>query len=215
MTISEVDDLNPFAGPVGATYSMSQVSSLAVGADEVAALKASGRPKIYRISLGGGPAEQELQLHPGWNLISLAIDPYDARPEQLFVTSGRSASAGPVWAYQNGGYVAAAQLVAGRGYWLYAPGTETVTVVVRGQTRSGGIDVQEGWNLIGPFANRDKWAHGALVGDVYFYDGVAYRAASPYNAALDKAQNADAGLGVLTGLGYWLEMAEPATLPGN
>ena len=59
--------------------------------------------------------EYELNLHAGWNLVSLPIEPSDPSVGAVF----GSMIIGPVLEWRHGQYVEVTHLRAGRGYWVY------------------------------------------------------------------------------------------------
>ncbi|RLC16296.1 MAG: hypothetical protein DRI57_11460 [Deltaproteobacteria bacterium] len=96
-----------------------------------------------------------IQLHPGWNLISLPVSPLsDAVSQVLAPISGAYAS---VWSYRKGiwkmytpeapGISDLTSLEAGWGYWINMNRSESLTI--SGTAPSDLVEFESGWNLIG------------------------------------------------------------------
>ncbi len=144
-----------------------------------------------------------LTLTPGWNLISLPIDPLDPRVEQVLGTGqGRNEGIlGPVWRWNNREkkYEAAVELHALRGYWVYAKSAETFSIP--GMLAVPSRDIRDGWNLVGPPARVLRPAHAFLQGYFWHWDaGHGRFMAVPENGNL------------APGRGYWLYASEPFIL---
>jgi formylglycine-generating enzyme required for sulfatase activity/pimeloyl-ACP methyl ester carboxylesterase len=98
----------------------------------------------------------ELTLHPGYNLVSIPIDPPDRSVTAVLGSSG----AGPVWRWDGEGYQVAEEFIPGVGYWvLYEPlgdavlGRNSIVVSIEGKAIRGvKRPVNAGWQLIGPIA---------------------------------------------------------------
>jgi len=83
------------------------------------------------------------ELDKGWNLVSLPVQVEDARVRALFPTAAANLAYDP-----EEGYAASAELVPGRGYWVFLP--EKAAVLVEGQpVPELKVEVSTGWNLIG------------------------------------------------------------------
>jgi len=216
LTIAEVDENNAFDFVYGSTVDMTESTELIIPEDVIQAMVAEGRrSKLFRISLGGGDAFQKLTLDPGWNLVSFAITPVNPDPDAVFTFNGVKVNSGPVWMYENGGYVAATTIVPKTGYWVYCPFDASTSVTVYGFQARGTIPVARGWNLVGPIDNMDKPSHTSVQGDVWYWKDGAYHAAAAYDPNALKQENVDAGRGLLKGLGYWIYATRRADLPGE
>jgi len=97
----------------------------------------------------------ELILRPGWNLISVPIEPEDST---LF-ESLTDLAEGPLWEWDGGGWRVADAVRAGTGYALHvkvdATGSDRLqtTVTVFGDAVEGlRLAFTDGWNFLGPLA---------------------------------------------------------------
>ncbi len=89
--------------------------------------------------------EYDLAIDAGWNTICIPVRPMDTRIAAVLGTIPY----GPVWEWRDGQYHAASHIVPGRGYWLYNGGGPT-NVQIAGNHVDLAMDVQPGWNLVGP-----------------------------------------------------------------
>jgi hypothetical protein len=100
------------------------------------------------------PQEQKasINLAPGWNLISLPVEPSNSNIQS--VLSGIKYAA--LYAFDGTRYQTyipgesgndLQRLEAGRGYWLYTE--EAGTLNIQGQAASKAISLKSGWNLVG------------------------------------------------------------------
>ena len=108
---------------------------------------------VYRIALGAADEAQNITLKPGWNMISFAVTPLNNMPDDVFTVNSTKLIRGSVWRYEGGQYVAAATINAGVGYWIYANVNKTTTITVNGNRPVEGIELKQGWNLVGPLYN--------------------------------------------------------------
>lgn len=103
----------------------------------------------------------ELQVSPGWNLISLPGTPADPSLEAVIPPGGRVQA---VMSYQEGNWMTAAaeedgswhgdltRIEAGYGYWLFATTFETLAPLIpepEQTTVPPTVPVRHGWNLLG------------------------------------------------------------------
>ena len=101
-----------------------------------------------------GGLEFELTLNPGWNLISVPIEPVSSTPGDML----EGIQTGPVWEWNGQAYRPADDIVPGRGYWVFVELPENrdgaddpVAVAVQGNAVRGVTrDLDAGWQLVGP-----------------------------------------------------------------
>ncbi|MFW5893878.1 MAG: Ig-like domain-containing protein, partial [Verrucomicrobiota bacterium] len=111
--------------------------------------------------------EFELTLDAGaWNLISLPLTPNNPSVEDVFsdtnlvadgeqrtLSDGRRGAlhSGKVWDWdeENQKYVAAEEIQAYQGYWVYIPEDQGGTITVAGQTAAAPTTLHKHWNLVG------------------------------------------------------------------
>jgi hypothetical protein len=164
---------------------------------------------IYRVSLGTGDTSFTLSLDPGWNLVSLPLQPTQSDVDRVFQYNGQKVYSGTVWAYENGTYVAVTSVQPLKGYWVYCPFSQSVDVTVYGMRVHSAIKAKAGWNLVGV---------AEALNRVSTY--------SPYGASglnsinLDSISEYDPSTGVYTvptimepGRAYWIQATEPVDLP--
>jgi hypothetical protein len=120
------------------------------------------------------PAEQqvEMDLHQGWNLISLQVDPWDHTLQSVLASVWDNVNS--VWAYDaNPGwqrYVAAGPdflndlttMETGRGYWISVDG-EPMLSITGIQIIDTAIQLRQGWNLAGYNASTPQPREDALA----------------------------------------------------
>jgi hypothetical protein len=107
------------------------------------------------------PAVPAMSLAPGWNLISLSIDPVSGDPAQVF--SGLDVR---ILGYAEGGFVESdapgfSAMAAGSAYWVYTPeAVEGVSIAGEAITEPWyEIPLTPGWNLISnPYSNAVPWS---------------------------------------------------------
>jgi hypothetical protein len=110
----------------------------------------------HKVDLNTGVAQQTISLQPGWNLISLNVEPTD--PTVAQVLSSLSGNYSRILAV-DGAYVPTLpasfntlkELHAGKAYYLYYSGSTSTNLVVMGTTVAATqpIALQTGWNWIG------------------------------------------------------------------
>ncbi|MGN0866325.1 MAG: LamG-like jellyroll fold domain-containing protein [Oligosphaeraceae bacterium] len=173
---------------------------------------------IFRVTIGAPDAMQTITLKPGWNLVALPLTPLNGSVDDVFSVNGSKLYSGSVWQYEGGRYIAATNLVATRGYWLYAKTAATVNVY--GTAENDVISLSKGFNIIGP------------VYDIADFEAMYQKA---YPTVFEKiAKNADGGLEIYkfnpadggyqlaiengkyalkVGNGYWIKATEAVELP--
>lgn len=173
---------------------------------------------IFRVTIGAPDSMQTITLKPGWNLVALPLTPMNGSVDDVFSVNGSKLYSGSVWQYEGGRYVAATNLVATRGYWLYAKTAATVNVY--GTAENDVISLSKGFNIIGP------------VYDIADFEAMYKKA---YPSVYEKiARNAEGGLEIYkfnpadggyelavengkyvlkVGTGYWIKATEAVELP--
>jgi len=164
---------------------------------------------VYRVSLGNGDTNFTLDLNPGWNLVSLPLQPAQSDVARVFRYNGQKVYSGTVWAYENGTYVAVSKVEPLKGYWVYCPFGQTVQVTVYGMRVRSPIKAKAGWNLVGVSETLNR---------VQTYG--AYGPAGLNVLELDSMSEYSPATGVYTvpetmvpGKAYWIRMTEPVDLP--
>lgn len=171
------------------------------------------RSNLTEFQEGTSPVQPDVlvTLQPGWNLISLPVQPADSSAAAVLSSANQRGApkhapatpvyAGPVWGeaappYQH--LVKVSGLEAFQAYWVFAP-TATELVVAGALPATTAITTREGWNLIGPLAtvNRADCAP-TVVGPFWSWDA-ATRQYVP-------------GLSMLPGRGYWVSCRAPGPL---
>ena len=189
---------------------------------------------VFRISIG---APNEFQVFdfgvtnagvwkPGWQLVSMKLTPLNNAIDEIFVIDGQKIYRGVVWMYEDGRYVAATHMVAGRGYWMYIPKRATELINVYGSLGTS-IPLNTGWNIIGPIhdikdfkSTYNEQEYPGILKKIVKPEGdpsglqifkfVVNEAGDPdYDLALDQygLYNLDIGNG------YWIESKETFELP--
>jgi hypothetical protein len=146
LTITEVDPNNDYA-PLGSSIDMLETTTKTISVPV-------DRTRVYRVTLGAAPGGKDaplvLDLQPGWNLISLSVQPEDASVDSVFSPNGQKLIAGPVWKFVDGAYAVATQVETKVGYWVFNPSGEVRSIPVAGPRAMGDLELSEGWNLVGP-----------------------------------------------------------------
>ena len=210
LTIYEVllDGVAPSREPiarelVGCTaLNMALVQSLDVPA---------GETRCYVIRYGDDLVF-ELGFLPGWNLVSLPIEPLFPALD-LVLDDGQSRAAGgselrdglrgtihsaSVWTWAGQGYVAVTEMHACVGYWVYAP--EAVVILVHGVPADQvAFDLKRGWNQCGvevvcPMPNAP-----CIIGTPWGWRPLALRY-EPVDT-------------LCPGMGYWINASEDSLVP--
>ncbi len=76
--------------------------------------------------IGTDPERYAIELHPGWNLVSVCRVPTDNTPEAIFGDKIIM----PVWKWQDGKYKRAEQIKPLKGYWIYFDGEQPSIIVI-------------------------------------------------------------------------------------
>ena len=73
------------------------------------------------------PTRYVLELHKGWNLVSIALAPADYSVEGIFGDKIIS----PVWKWADGQYQEASKIKPLRGYWIYSKKEQTINIGIK------------------------------------------------------------------------------------
>jgi formylglycine-generating enzyme required for sulfatase activity len=138
--------------------------------------------------------EFTLELAPGWNLVSLPVLPVASSPEVVF--SGASVRSVWEWDAADMRFRAPAELVPGRGYWVYCTGEGGPVHIEGAAPVRANAYLDAGWNLVGPVPGYQRLVTDGL-GDVCGWDA----ARGEYAALAGEAYEA--------GQGCWMYAAAP------
>ena len=148
----------------------------------------------------------EIDLQPGWNMISIPGTPSDTSPESLKPGTGSQILL-PLyrWNPSRFTYEAVSELKSGEGYWLLtiAPKGETISITLN-PTFSQTLSLSAGWNMIGglattvSFTDPQETPDEAILPPAYSWDAArfTYASASELKASL----------------GYWVLSMQPCQL---
>jgi hypothetical protein len=177
----------------------------------------------------------EVELQPGWNLISLPGDPFNPAVGNVI---GSDLKADTVLGYQSGEWVTAVKnedgrwqgtlvdIVGGYGYWVRTTAIETIETVIPPILPTSNlptVPVISGWNLVGIVDAEQDDAGTKHDADEYFTSLPAWRVAYSFetqqNRWMKLLPNGTDGTGetaephmVENGKGYWLWSTRPGTL---
>jgi hypothetical protein len=122
-----------------------------------------------------------LSLSRGWNLCSIPFTPNDESVAALKET-------GVCWGWVNGRFKPLETILAGQGFWIYAPSKREL--LLKGEEAEP-MPLHKGWNLIGPVGD-DYWPQ-----DV----NVVWQLNRRYLEMISIEKN---GQGLQPGKGYWI-----------
>jgi hypothetical protein len=119
----------------------------------------------------GGQSDSELSftipLRKDWNLISLPIQPSKNRIEDVLAGIKGNVLVVHAWngksyeSYYADGQSDLSVLQAGRGYWILME--NNASLIIRGKSTNGSIELKEGWNLVGFNSTRSVPVSEALT----------------------------------------------------
>ncbi|OGV77489.1 MAG: hypothetical protein A3K18_12010 [Lentisphaerae bacterium RIFOXYA12_64_32] len=141
----------------------------------------------------------EFAVTPGWNLISLPIDPYEHGTAALLVDrdTGRMLAAGPVWGWNGVAFDGVSELEPLQGYWVYCPVAGIISVRGTAITNPS-RHLHAGWNLVGTTEYLTPPESQALRGEFYGWSNAEYQSPS---------QQPEPFTGLLrTAFGYWIHV---------
>ncbi|MXX98304.1 MAG: hypothetical protein F4Y58_00125 [Gammaproteobacteria bacterium] len=175
----------------------------------------------------------EVELQPGWNLVSLPGDPFNTAVSEVV---GSDLKADRVLGYQRGEWLTAVKNDEGRwqgtlteirggyGYWVQTTAIETISTVIPpiapGQSDLPTVPVISGWNLLGVVDAAQRKAGATEDADEYFTSLPAWRVAYSFETQqnrwaklLPDGEEADGTEHtVANGRGYWVWSSRPGTL---
>lgn len=171
---------------------------------------------------------QEIKLHSGWNLISIAVEPEN--PDVSVVFNSISANFDSAWSYDTlnqewavypapvgiPGVPTFNTVELGKGYWVKVNGEATLKIQGKDIPTPGNQKFYPGWNLVG-FAIEQPVDFQQLL------NGVPYNQVWTYNALSGEFKGVELSPGTDTilrqefidiqpGLGYWVYADEQATI---
>jgi hypothetical protein len=156
----------------------------------------SGSPQIC-LAQYGVFVTRTLWTDPGWNLISLPVDPPDRSVQTLFSCSDFCYA----FTYDSGRYVQVDTLLPGRGYWTKFTGAGSMAI--RGRLLTGDtISINTGWNLVGGISDTVSIASvmsippGNIHWPPFLYTDSGYQQSTEF----------------LPGRGHWLKADGPGLL---
>jgi hypothetical protein len=116
-----------------------------------------------------GSTTLSVHVDPGWNLLSLPVDPGSHAKSSIYPTAISNA-----FVYQ-GGYVPSGSVPNGVGYWLKFDSAQSVSIEGWNRTDET-IDVKSGWNMIGtltsdvPIGSIQQVPGGIVISNYFYYD---------------------------------------------
>jgi formylglycine-generating enzyme required for sulfatase activity len=145
--------------------------------------------------------EVTLELVPGWNLVSVPVLATDPSPAVVF--AGVEVSSVWEWNAETLRYRVPTELVPGRAYWVYHPGTRegtATTVQIEGAAPAkANVYLGTGWSLVGPVPGYQRLATTG-VGSIQGWNAVA----GVYADIVGETYQ--------TGQGCWMYAAEPTVV---
>ena len=143
-----------FEPVAGTSMNMADVTRIDLTEEDLAELQVDEtgqRYVVFRVSLGAPDSMQQVTLQPGWNMVSLNVTPLNNAVDDVFGSGNSKYYSGTVYEYSSGQYVPAKNIVATKGYWVFAP--KKAVFVVYGDMETIGISLNKGWNIVGPVYN--------------------------------------------------------------
>jgi hypothetical protein len=158
-------------------------------------------------------------LSEGWNLISLPVQPADAKIESVLKSAGGTIAAvfaydAKTQSYQS--YIPSAEsfdlkeMKTGVGYWAYA--TEQTSITITGTVSNTAVQMVEGWNLVG-YNSATRQRVGSALKLIKENLMVAYgfdAARGNYTGYTPNGQLTDLQF-MSPGAGYWLYVTEDSS----
>ncbi len=174
----------------------------------------------------------EVELQPGWNLISFPGDPFNPAVGNVI---GSDLRADTVLGFQGGEWVTSVKneegrwqgtltdIVGGYGYWVRTTAVETVETVIPPILPTSNlptVPVVSGWNLLGVVDAEQRDAGATDDADEYFTSLNAWRVAYSFETQqnrwaklLPEGDNPDGTEHTVeNGKGYWVWSSRPGTL---
>ncbi len=183
------------------TYRVSDgVNESAPGTPATVTITVKQPPQSNRSLRFVSGASFDLELAPGWNLVSLPLTPLRYRPEEVF----GDAVILPLWTWDSdaAAYVELERVYPKVAFWVFRPG-EPVTLTVEGlPAYSGEKALSRDWNLVGA-SSLDPWSVAAICPDEQTRGSVrlpllGYDTGSGRYVEVTEADQ------IVPGRGYWL-----------
>lgn len=136
-----------------------------------------------------------VNLSDGWNILSVPVSAPDMTAITLFPTA-----ISPFYSF-NSTYNQVSSLENGKGYWAKFDGNQDITITGT-SVNNNEISVNQGWNLIGPFAfdlpvsSITTFPPDIIISTFYGYDGVGYTMANTLQP----------------GKGYWVKTSQSGVI---
>ena len=172
-------------------------------------------------------APYEIELQPGWNLVSFPGDPFNPAVGNVI---GADLRADTVLGYQQGEWVTSVKNEDGRwqgtlvdirggyGYWVRTTAVETIETVIPPILPTSNlptVPVVTGWNLLGVVDAEQRDAGTAADADDYFTSLNVWRVAYSFQTQQNTWQKLlpdQTDGSVENGKGYWVWSTSPGTL---
>ena len=177
---------------------------------------------VFRVTVGTPSDMQTISLKKGWNLVALSVAPVNANVSDVFSDGGVRFYNGSVWQYENGKYVEATTLEAGRGYWLYSR-VDRDGINIMGAAADTAISLKQGWNIFGPIYKIDDFVATYKTAYPQIYDAIEKVPGTEDQLELYKFDVTTGGYSLATdssgkyvltpGVGYWIKVKEAIQLP--
>ena len=198
----------------GTTQSMADTTKIELGEADLAELQEDEngqRYVVFRVSLGAPDSMQQVTLQPGWNMVSLNVTPLNNGVDDVFGNGKTKYYSGTVYEYSNGQYVAAKNVVATKGYWVFAP--KKAVFVVYGDMETDGISLNKGWNIVGPVYNIKDFR-------TTYPDYLSIVPPDQISEFINNGDGTsgykpikDSGYSMYVGKAYWIYSEKPVVLP--
>ena len=164
-----------------------------------------------------------LTLYPGWNMVSLPIEPLNPAVTAIFAsatrgdsggavlrdaTRGGTVTSGVVWGWDTDGsgrgqYRQRTEMHALEGYWVHTTLTTSSTVTITGTAPADTcIDLKRGWNLLGVPHSMAIPSIPGQIGHLWWW-----------NAAIGQYEFPGTGsTALMPGRAYWSYLTAPASV---
>lgn len=147
----------------------------------------------FELAVGGTILQSEISLNEGWNIISVPLLAADMSVNEIFPDAITAAFG------FDGTYQTATILENSKGYWIKYATTDNINI--SGTGASGNIEINEGWNLIGPY-NIDISVNAISSSPANIITSQFFTYAGGYNASTTLEH----------GKGYWVNASSSGEL---
>ncbi len=174
--------------------------------------------------------QQKIIIKPGWNLISIQLEPADPRIETIFFDWINNGYSFTVWEYDaayeswrtyqhpehfflnNITGLSITEIKPKKGYWINSGHFTNYELIIEGEPATGGINIQSAWNLVG-FTGFHSESFGemdidnilgekkAMVEEIWFYNRDL---GEGYKAHMTDGTKREFST-VVPGRGYWIK----------